>query len=117
MDILCSDKTGTLTLNKLTVDHVNCYPLSGHSIEEVRARLARHGTPFCRVLGAAGGACSLRAFGTPLSAPQLSSPCLPLPLPPPPPRPRQVLQYGAKSANIITEEPIDMVLHESYPNR
>ncbi len=29
----------------------------------------------------------------------------------------QVLQYGAKSANIITEEPIDMVLHESYPNR
>jgi hypothetical protein len=36
MDILCSDKTGTLTLNKLTVDHVNCYPLSDHSIEEVR---------------------------------------------------------------------------------
>lgn len=36
MDILCSDKTGTLTLNKLTVDHVNCHPLSGHSIEEVR---------------------------------------------------------------------------------
>ena len=35
MDILCSDKTGTLTLNKLTVDHVNCYPMSGHSIEEV----------------------------------------------------------------------------------
>lgn len=35
MDILCSDKTGTLTLNKLTVDHVNCFPLSGHSIEEV----------------------------------------------------------------------------------
>lgn len=33
-----------------------------------------------------------------------------------PPAP-QVLQYGAKSANIITEEPIDMVLHESYPNR
>lgn len=26
---------GTLTLNKLTVDHVNCYPLSGHSIEDV----------------------------------------------------------------------------------
>lgn len=62
MDILCSDKTGTLTLNKLTVDHVNCYPLSNHSIEEV-------------------------------------------------------LKYGAMSANIITEEPIDMVLHESYPNR
>ncbi|PRW57643.1 plasma-membrane proton-efflux P-type ATPase isoform B [Chlorella sorokiniana] len=62
MDILCSDKTGTLTLNKLTVDHVNCYPLSGHSIEDV-------------------------------------------------------LKYGAMSANIVTEEPIDMVLHESYPNR
>jgi H+-transporting ATPase len=40
MDILCSDKTGTLTLNKLTVDHVNCYPLSNHSIEEVRRLLA-----------------------------------------------------------------------------
>lgn len=48
MDILCSDKTGTLTLNKLTVDHVNCYPLSGHSIEEVRGgcrwRWHWHGT-------------------------------------------------------------------------
>ena len=62
MDVLCSDKTGTLTLNKLTVDHVNCYPLAGHSVEEV-------------------------------------------------------LKYGAMSANIVTEEPIDMVLHESYPNR
>lgn len=29
----------------------------------------------------------------------------------------QVLKYGALSANTITEEPIDMVLHESYPNR
>jgi hypothetical protein len=29
----------------------------------------------------------------------------------------QVLKYGAMSANIVTEEPIDMVLHESYPNR
>ena len=27
-----------------------------------------------------------------------------------------MLKYGALSANIITEEPIDMVLHESYPN-
>jgi H+-transporting ATPase len=59
MDILCSDKTGTLTLNKLTVDISNVYPLSGHSIEDV-------------------------------------------------------LRYGAMSANIITEEPIDMVLHHSY---
>ncbi len=33
------------------------------------------------------------------------------------PRSAQVLKYGAMSANIITEEPIDMVLHESYPNR
>ncbi|RMZ54903.1 hypothetical protein APUTEX25_000420 [Auxenochlorella protothecoides] len=62
MDILCSDKTGTLTLNKLTVDHVNTYNMSGHSIEDV-------------------------------------------------------LKFGALSANIVTEEPIDMVLHESYPER
>ena len=26
---------GTLTLNKLTVDHVNCYALSDHSVEDV----------------------------------------------------------------------------------
>lgn len=60
MDILCSDKTGTLTLNKLTVDTANTFPLGGHSIDDV-------------------------------------------------------LKYGALSANIVTEEPIDMVLHESYP--
>ena len=35
MDILCSDKTGTLTLNKLTVDIANVYPMGGHSIEDV----------------------------------------------------------------------------------
>ena len=62
MDILCSDKTGTLTLNKLTVDHANTYNMSGHTVEDV-------------------------------------------------------LKFGALSANIVTEEPIDMVLHESYPNR
>jgi H+-transporting ATPase len=37
MNILCSDKTGTLTLNKLTVDVANGYPMSGHNIEEVCA--------------------------------------------------------------------------------
>lgn len=62
MDILCSDKTGTLTLNKLTVDHANAFNMSGYSVEDL-------------------------------------------------------LKYGALSANIVTEEPIDMVLHESYPNR
>ncbi|GAB4823503.1 hypothetical protein N2152v2_010549 [Parachlorella kessleri] len=62
MNILCSDKTGTLTLNKLTVDVANVYPMSGHSIEDV-------------------------------------------------------LRYGAMSANIVTEEPIDMVLHESYAGK
>ena len=29
----------------------------------------------------------------------------------------QVLRYGAMSANIVTEEPIDMVLHESYAGK
>lgn len=59
MDILCSDKTGTLTLNKLTVDVTNCYPVGDHTIEDV-------------------------------------------------------LKYGALSANVVTEEPIDMVMSESY---
>ena len=60
MDILCSDKTGTLTLNKLTVDVTNCAPGEGFDVDDV-------------------------------------------------------LKYGALSANIVTEEPIDMVLHDSYP--
>lgn len=37
MDILCSDKTGTLTLNKLTVDVANVYPVGEHTIEDVSA--------------------------------------------------------------------------------
>ena len=35
MDILCSDKTGTLTLNKLSVDANTVFPMSGHSVEDV----------------------------------------------------------------------------------
>ena len=62
MDILCSDKTGTLTLNKLTVDVATCSPQSGFGIDDV-------------------------------------------------------LKYGALSANTVTEEPIDMVLYESYAER
>ena len=35
LDVLCSDKTGTLTLNKLTVDVSNVYPGEKYSIDEV----------------------------------------------------------------------------------
>lgn len=40
LDLPSPSPAGTLTLNKLTVDHVNCYPLSGHSIEEARRSAA-----------------------------------------------------------------------------
>lgn len=35
MDVLCSDKTGTLTLNKLSVDSKSVLTLGGHSLDEV----------------------------------------------------------------------------------
>ncbi|KAK9838144.1 hypothetical protein WJX81_003766 [Elliptochloris bilobata] len=62
MDILCSDKTGTLTLNKLTVNQADVFPVSHIPHDEV-------------------------------------------------------LKYAALSANISTEEPIDMVMHDSYPGK
>jgi magnesium-transporting ATPase (P-type) len=60
MDVLCSDKTGTLTLNKLSIETQSVLSCSGMPISEC-------------------------------------------------------MKYAALSANTITEEPIDMVLFESYP--
>eukprot|EP00955_Chlamydomonas_euryale_P003332 35902-Chlamydomonas_euryale.AAC.1 len=60
MDILCSDKTGTLTLNKLSIDIPSIH----------------------------------------LATPGYSN--------------EDVMMYGALSANTVTEEPIDMVLYNSY---
>jgi len=59
MDVLCSDKTGTLTLNKLSVDHSNLEPQLGFSQSDI-------------------------------------------------------LFYGALSAKIENNEPIDVCIHNSY---
>ncbi|KAF8059373.1 PMA1 [Scenedesmus sp. PABB004] len=61
MDVLCSDKTGTLTLNKLSVDTTAAQPSEG------------------------------------LDVPGL-------------------VKYAALSANIVGEEAIDVVLHNTYPD-
>lgn len=46
MDILCSDKTGTLTLNKLTVDIATCAPEGDHTIEDI-LKYVNHNVIWC----------------------------------------------------------------------
>eukprot|EP00878_Enallax_costatus_P000726 GHUV01000839.1.p1 GENE.GHUV01000839.1~~GHUV01000839.1.p1 ORF type:complete len:832 (+),score=189.21 GHUV01000839.1:2414-4909(+) len=61
MDILCSDKTGTLTLNKLSIDLSASFPMGGTDVNTL-------------------------------------------------------VKYGALSADVGSEEAIDVVLHNTYPD-
>eukprot|EP00879_Flechtneria_rotunda_P000132 GHRR01000195.1.p1 GENE.GHRR01000195.1~~GHRR01000195.1.p1 ORF type:complete len:605 (+),score=166.88 GHRR01000195.1:2516-4330(+) len=62
MDILCSDKTGTLTLNKLSIDLAASHPMGGVDVHTL-------------------------------------------------------VKYAALSADISAEEAIDLVLHNTYPDK
>jgi magnesium-transporting ATPase (P-type) len=163
MDVLCSDKTGTLTLNKLSIDLAASHPMGGEgggaasgackalccfmqlsvcALTDVTARLAvvlslpLHNSlalspfcdPFCGQLhrarlplwlqaGCSAASFTLQPLPFPFSLLYSAANCVthtPLPTGA---DVNGLVKYAALSADVVGEEAIDLVLHNTYPDK